>query len=207
MEDSVGEQKLLLVGSILDLQEKLKTLEYILDEAKESENKVTFEFFDELFNFIYSLLWESLVINIGWIFHKKAYEKNKKQNRSLYWYLEQLRHSKSVSENEINDYLKRLDNLTNEVDKVLKVRDKWVANRDKKAFENPDKYLKEVGLKLADVKILIKTAMEIIREKFPVTDLTSSGIHKLFWVIEYSDMLPKKIEEIKQKQKFAEIRN
>lgn len=204
MKDSVGEQKLLLVSAVLDLQKKFLTLEYILDEAKDPVNKVAFEFFDELFDFIYHLLWGNLVINIGWIFHKRAYENDKKKrNRSLYWYLEQLKNSNTVSENEFNDYVKKLDSLTNEIDKVLKVRDKWVAHRDKKACENPNKYLKEVGLKLADIKILVETAVEIIRDKFPITDLTSSGIHKLFWVIEYSDMLPEKIEEIKRKQQYA----
>jgi hypothetical protein len=53
-------------------------------------------------------------------------------------------------------------------------------------------------LKLKDVKVLIETADEIVQEHFPVSDLTSTGIHRLFWVIDFVEFLPEKIEKVKQ---------
>lgn len=95
----------------------------------------------------------------------------------------------------------KADSLDILVKKLRFVRDKWVVHRDKKAVENPDRFFKEIGLKLEDVKELVNTADEIIQEHFPVSDSNSFGIHRLFWVIEYVDMLPSKIEEIERELK------
>lgn len=203
MSDNLEEQKFLIIDAILDLNKKLKAIEYLLEEAKNPENKVTLKIFDELFELIYLLLWESVVINVSWLYEKNwKLDKNgkqikKKETRSLYWYIEEQKKSLPNKTAEFDIQLAKIDSLETLVGKVRSVRNKWVAHRDKKAFENPSNFLKGIGLKLDDVKILIETADEIIQEHFPISDLTETGIHRLFWVIEYADMLPEKIEEVR----------
>jgi AbiU2 len=210
MSNNVGEQKLLIVNAVLDLNKKLKAIKYILDKAKQPESKIALEIFDELFEFIYLLLWESVVINVSWLYEKDwKLDKNgkrikKKETRSLYWYLEEEKKSFPAKTSEFDTQIAKMESLEITVNKVRSVRDKWVAHRDKKAFENPSEFLKGISLKLEDVKILIETADEIVLGNLPISDLTSTGIHRLFWAIEFADMLPEKIEEIKHKIKLQE---
>lgn len=210
MSDNIGEQKFLVIDAVLDLKKKLNAIQYLLNQAKSPKNKVALDIFNELFELIYRLLWESVVINVSWLYEKN-WEINKSgkrvvknRTRSLYWYLEEQKKSFPNKVVEFDSQLTKLDNLETTVNKVRFVRNKWVAHRDKKAFENPSEFLKGIGLKLDDVKVLIDTADEVIQEHFPISDLTGTGISRLFWVIDYADLLPEKIEEISRKIRIAE---
>jgi hypothetical protein len=206
MSDSVLEQKLLIVDGILDLRKKIDAIEYILVKAKEPEGEIAIEFFDELFEFLYLLLWESTVVNISWLYEENWRTQNgkrvpKKQTRSLYWYLEEQKKSGPLVEAEVEGHLKSITGLKDKIIKVRAVRDKWLAHRDVRATGNPQEFIRSIGLKLEDVQILIETAHEIVQKNFPTTDLTQSGIHKLFWIVEFPYHLPDEIEKIKRFRK------
>jgi len=205
MSGNIEEQKKLIVDAILDLNRKLNAIKVILEEIQEPKGRIALEIFDELIDSIYFLLWESVVVNLSWLYERTwQLDKNgksikKKHTRSLYWYLEEQKNTFPTKTAEFNSQIAKIDALEATVKKLRSVRDQWVVHRDKKALENPDKFLKNVGLKFEDVTLLINTSDEIIKEHVPVTDHNSFGISRLFWAIEYADMLPSKIEEIEQK--------
>jgi hypothetical protein len=153
MSDSINKQKILIVDAVLDLKKKLNVIESLPEEAKLPENKVALKIFDELFEFVYLLVWESVVINVSWLYEKTWYEKNgnrvrKNKVRSLYWYIEEQKKSFPNKITTLDSQVLKIDNLEKTITKVRSIRNKWIAHRDKKAFENPSKYLKEIGLKL-----------------------------------------------------------
>ena len=207
MSANIWEQKKTIIDAVLDLKKKLNAIEYILEKVKEPKGKIALEIFDELLNSIFFLLLESIVVNLSWLYEKtwrfdKHGKKIKdKKIRSLFWYLEEQIKSNPQKADEFNLLITKADSLDALVKKLRSVRDKWVVHRDEKAVENPEKFLEEVGLKLEDVKKLINSADEIIQEHFPISDSNSFGIHRLFWVVEYADMLPSKIEEIERELK------
>ncbi|HEX8195783.1 MAG TPA: hypothetical protein VF571_06190 [Pyrinomonadaceae bacterium] len=183
MSKSVDEQKELIINAVLDLNQKLKALKYLLREAQDPENKIVVEIYNELLWFIHGLIWENIVINIGWLYDKNSYLRDRKKNRSLFWYLEEIKKASTSSESKVDAQLSRIDNLQAEVEKVRKLRNKWVAHKDKKFFENSAE-LQKAKITIQDLEILVKTAEEIIQEHHPITDLTGSGVERIFAVIE-----------------------
>lgn len=178
MSENIQEQENLVIKAVLDLNKKLDAFEYILKEAKNPRSKVAFEIFDELIT-IYRLILESMVVNLSWLY-EKTWKLNKHGNqckdkkvRSLYWYLEEQIKNYPTKATEFSSQIAKADDLEATVKKLRSVRDKLIVHKDKIAFENPDKFLKEVGLTFEDIKKLIKTADEIIHEHSPVNSFSS----------------------------------
>ncbi len=139
MSDSINKQKILIVDAVLDLKKKLNVIESLPEEAKLPENKVALKIFDELFEFVYLLVWESVVINVSWLYEKTWYEKNgnrvrKNKVRSLYWYIEEQKKSFPNKITTLDSQVLKIDNLEKTITKVRSIRNKWIAHRDKKAF-------------------------------------------------------------------------
>lgn len=174
MSKSLEEQKDFLIDAVLDLRQKVDALNYLiekLDERDKPEVKLAFDIFENLFEFIYLLLWDNVVIKLYWLFDKKG-------QRGLIWYLTEVKSKSELSENEINRQIERIELLNSEVEKVKRFRDKWIAHRDKEPFEKYEEFwAKEARLNISEIKSLTETAYEIIQEHFPVTDLTVSGIN------------------------------
>ncbi len=175
MDKSLEEQKDFFTGAVLDLKQKVDSLDYLtekLNEKEKPEVKLTFDIFDDLLEFIYLLLWDNIVIKLYWLYDKKG-------QRGLIWYLNEAKSSANgLSETDIDKQIKRIELLDGEIDKVKRFRDKWIAHRDKEPFEKHEKFwAKEERLTINEVKNLTDNAFEIIQEHFPVTDLTTSGIN------------------------------
>jgi hypothetical protein len=172
------------------------------------------------------LLWQSVVIDICWLYEKNwkrdrsgktVLDSNgsqiiKEETRSLFWFLDELKldekeeketrslfrslaglefdekEEKEAELNKIAEFDSRKKNKRNEllclektVSKVRLIRNKWVAHRDREAFENPNKFLKDVGLKIEDIKVLVEKAISIIQIDIEIVDGTQGfGINKLF---------------------------
>jgi hypothetical protein len=70
MSGNIEEQKKLIVDAILDLNRKLNAIEVILEEIQEPKGRIALEIFDELIDSIYFLLWESIVVNLSWLYER-----------------------------------------------------------------------------------------------------------------------------------------
>ncbi len=177
MKNNEEENQRRIVGHVLKLRLDFRTLKFLSSESAKAENSNTINVFNNLFGYIEGLIWNRLVITIGWLYHKKAYEKDKRKNRSLYWYVEQ-----SPNEAQKNKQMKLLDGVLDKVEKVLKIRDKaGVAHLDKVFLENEDDFFKKFGdLTLADIEPLVKTAEKIVYENHPTMDLSASGVETPF---------------------------
>jgi len=180
MSKGLEEQKDFLIDAVLDLKQKADALDYLirkLDEKEVPEVKLTLELFDNLLEFVYLLLWDNVVVTLYWIYDHKG-------QRGLIWYLNQIRTFKH-SEKKVDEQIAKIQSLSGEIKKVKKFRDKWIAHRDKEPLEKYDEFWKkEARLTIKEVETLSDTAFEIIREHYPVTDLTNSGIHIPFLLSE-----------------------
>ena len=180
MANSLESQKNKIVDEILELNKRLNALKYLLNVIKEKEKpeyKVAIDVYDEFFTLLHKLLWDSIVINLYWLYDKKG-------QRNLFWYLNQIEVSDPKAKVKIDIQLERVNTLTTEIDKVKKFRDKAIAHRDKKTFEESEEFWKkEERLNIQEVEMLVKTASEIMQEHFPIVDLTTSGIQKIFGLI------------------------
>jgi hypothetical protein len=179
MDKSLEEQKDFLIDAVLDLKQKVESLDFLIEKLKEQELpevKLTFQIFNSLLGFIYLLLWENITINLYWLFDKR------KGQRNLIWYLNEAKSSTLSSPKiDIDKQIKRIESLNKEIEKVKRFRDKWIAHRDKQTFENYEEFwAKNARLTINEVKDLANCAYEIIQEHFPVTDLTSSGVNVPF---------------------------
>jgi hypothetical protein len=178
---SLGKQKLLFVDAILDVQKKLKAIEYLLwrvDESEKLENRITFDVYKELLILLHKLLFENIVVTLCWLFDKKG-------DRSLFWYLKEAKTSQPNKATLIDSQIKKIENSSVELGKIKHIRDKWLAHRDKVTFENPEVFW-EKGKRpnIKDIKSLVATASEILESHFPAVDTTTHGIQKLFCLIE-----------------------
>lgn len=208
MKDSLDVQKDKIVNEILELDKRLKALKYLLEVVKQKDSpeyKVALAVYDEFLTLLYKLLWDSIVINLYWLYDKKG-------QRSLFWYLDQIEISNPKSTTKIDAQRRTIDSLVNEIDKVKKFRDKAVAHRDKKTFEESEEFWKkEERLNITEVEKLVTTAFEVMHEHFPITDLTTSGIQKIFGLIhlivyENPDFLDKMKESgLIEKLDYSEI--
>ncbi len=179
MDKSLEEQKDFLTAAVLDLKQKVDSLDYLIEKRKQNEDlevKLTFQIFNDLLEFIYSLLWDIITVKLYWIFDKR------KGQRSLIWYLNEAKSSTLNSpEIDIDKQIKRIESLDKEIEKVKRFRDQWIAHRDKKTFESYEQFwAKDARLTINEVKKLTSCAYEIIQEHFPVTDLTTSGVNVPF---------------------------
>ena len=174
MDKSLEEQKDFLTYAVLDLKQKLDSLDYLIEKLSEREKpdvKLAFDVFEDLLEFIYSLLWDNVVIKLYWLYDKKG-------QRGLIWYLNEAKSTSKLSQSEIDNQIARIDLLSSEVEKVKRFRDKWIAHRDKEPFEKYEEFwAKEARLNIHEVKDLTESAYEIIQEHFPVSDLTTSGVN------------------------------
>lgn len=182
MDKSLEKQKDLLVDAVLELQKKLKSLKYILAKGKEADKpeiKVAIGVFNDFLFFIHELLWDSIVINLYWLYDKRG-------QRSLYWYLIELRKSDSSFEQTVDKQIKEIDELESEIKRVKKFRNKWVAHKDKESFEKSEEFWKtEERLTIKEVEKLVEIASNIVQIECPIIDITSSEIHKLFALIHF----------------------
>ena len=179
-DESLEKQKELLVDAVLELQKKLNTLKYILAKGKEEskpEIKVVIGVFNDFLFFLHGLLWDSIVVNLYWLYDKKG-------ERSIYWYLNQLKQSEPCIEQKIDEQIKGIDEIENEIKRVKKFRNKWIAHKDKEPFEKSEEFWKrEERLTIEEVEKLVKIASNIVQIECPIIDTTSSGTHKLFALI------------------------
>lgn len=175
MDKSLEEQKDFLTGAVLDLKQKVDSLDYLIEQLKERdapEIKLAFQIFKDLFELIYLLLWENIVVKLYWLYDQKS-------QRGLIWYLNVAKSSSvKPSQIDIDKQINRIESLKGEIEKVKRFRDKWIAHRDKEPFEKYEEFWsKEVRLTMNEVKTLTNCAHEIIQEHFPITDATTSGIN------------------------------
>jgi len=177
LNNTLEEQKELLIDTVLELQKKLNALNYILAKGKEEnkpEIKVAIAIYDDFLFFLHGLLWDSIVTNLYWLYDKKG-------QRSIYWYLNQVKKSDSSFEQKVDEQIKEIDKLENEIKRVKKFRNKWVAHKDKEPFEKSEEFWKkEERLTIEEVEKLIEVVSKIVQIECPVSDLTNSGIHKIF---------------------------
>lgn len=176
LSKSLEEQKISVVDAVLDLEQKTNALVYLvgkLDEKDIPEVKLALEVFDDLLEFIYLLLWESIVINLYWLYDRKG-------QRGLIWYLKQIKNSE-LSGKKVDEHLKRIESLNNEIDlnneieKVKKIRNKWIAHRDKEPYVKYGEFWKKETIpSIQEIKTLTETAFEIVQEP---GDATNSGIN------------------------------
>ena len=178
MGKSLEEQKDFFTDAVLDLKQKVESLDFLIEKLKEQEIpevKLTFQIFNNLLEFIYLLLWDNITIKLYWIFDKR------KGQRSLIWYLNEAKSSTPNSQIDVDKQIERIELLDKEIEKVKRFRDKWIAHRDKQPFENYEQFWAKDGrLTINDVKNLTNCAYEIIQVHFPVADLTSSGVNVPF---------------------------
>lgn len=177
MNSNLDEQKELLIEAVLELQKKLNALKYILAKGKEEnkpEIKVAIGIFNEFLFFLHGLLWDSIVVNLYWLYDKKG-------ERSIYWYLNQLKKFDSSFEQEVDKQIIEINKQEVEIKRVKKFRNKWVAHKDKEPFEKSEEFWKkEERLTIEEVEKLIEVASKIVQIECPISDLTTSGIHKMF---------------------------
>lgn len=67
MDKSLEEQKDFLTYAVLDLKQKVDSLDYLIEKLSEREKpdvKLAFDVFEDLLEFIYSLLWDNVVIKL-----------------------------------------------------------------------------------------------------------------------------------------------
>jgi hypothetical protein len=186
-----GQQQLDIISAVLDLERKQKSIEYILEAVKKPENKNAVEIHNALLETLYRLLWENLILNICWLYDKKA-------KHNIFWHLEYLKKIKTGFETEINSLIAKIEKQENNVKKVRIVRNKWVAHRDEITFKNPDKFWAENKLLLKDIKEIVNAATEVTMEYFPVSRSFPSedlcGLPRLFFSIRES---PEFVEKLK----------
>jgi AbiU2 len=180
MSKSLEEQKDFIIDAVLNLQHKADSLDYLIGKLKEKDTpkvKIAFAVFDNLLEFVYLLLWENIVVNLYWLYDKKG-------QRSLIWYLKQMKAS-NPSEEKVDEQIKRIELLGSEIEKVKKFRNKWIAHRDKEPFEDWEEFWKKEGkLTIQEVKTLTETAFEIIQEHFSIPNSKNSGIQIPFLLSE-----------------------
>ena len=114
MDNNLEEQKELLIEAVLELQKKFSALKYILAIGKEEnkpEVKVAIGIYSDFLFFIRGLLWDSIVINLYWLYDKKG-------QRSIYWYLNQVKKFDSSFEQEVDEQIREIDKLENEIKRV-----------------------------------------------------------------------------------------
>lgn len=173
MDKSLEEQKDFLIGDVLDLKRKVDSLEYLIEKLKEREEpdvKLTFQIFNDLLEFIYFLLWDNITVKLYWLYDKKG-------QRGLIWYLNEAK-SSTVNPIQIDEQIKKIESLDDEIEKVKRFRNRWIAHRDKEPFEKHEEFwAKEAKLKMEHIKKLTDFACEIIQEHFPVNYSCDSGVH------------------------------
>ena len=67
----------------------------------------------------------------------------KKGREVFFWYLNQVQISDPKSKVKIDIQLERVNDLTTEIEKVKKFRDKAIVHRDKKTFEESEEFWKK----------------------------------------------------------------
>lgn len=191
-----------VVNTVLDLEMKLEGIDCLLETVQEPKGKVALEIFNDLIENLYILLWENSVVNLSWLFEKtgdvKGGRDNKKHVRSLYWYIEEQKRKCPDKADEADAQIARLDNLKIVLAKIRRVRNKWLCHRDEEACKDPSKFLREVSLNLDDMRLLVETGAEIIRNYIPVRRLEQFGIHKLFWAVEYPEHFVEGVEKVER---------
>lgn len=68
-----------IVGYVLGLRLDFRALKYLSDESARTDNVNTTKVFGDLFAYIEGLIWNRIVVTISWLYHKKAYQKDKKR--------------------------------------------------------------------------------------------------------------------------------
>lgn len=184
-----------VIDAVLDLALKLEGIDCILENAEKAEGQIALSVFGNLIEYIYILLWESIIINLQWMFEKPA----RKESRGLYWFINNKRKSDPENDKraEWDTLEKELDWHLDVVKKVRLIRHKWLAHRDKKACKDPTQFIKEVKLDLADVRLLIDVALKIVTKDFPVRRLGQLDVHKLFWAVEFPEDFVEEVRELK----------
>ncbi len=178
----IERQKEFIVDAVLNLHQKVKALEFLIEKYAEKEScevsNITFGVFGDLMDLIHSLLWDNIVVNCYWL-----YEKN--SERGLNWYIAQSA-SAVESVDRMEAQKKQIEALNDEMTRIKKFRDKWIVHRDKVAFNKYTEFWsKEKRVTLTDLRTLSNTAHEIVQENFPVSDLTNSGVHIPFVLTEW----------------------
>ncbi len=174
----VSNQMELFEDFIFDTKKQLDALNYIRSQAKISEKAeiaTTFQIYDELLRFLSRMLWEIIVLNLYSIFHNPT-------GVNIYWYLGKLKEVTPELSQRIDIKEDEVDNLN--LDKVKKLRDKWIAHKDKEAFENPQIFWEPgKGLHIPEMDELLGKAIEIVQLNGTISDLTGHGVEKLFALI------------------------
>lgn len=155
----------------------------LLKEFADTKNRLAW---NSVLGGLSSVLWDSLfdnlIVTLSWLYSSSSRDK-----RSLIWYLNQVKaNTKKFSADEIDNQLKRIDEIKDVIEKVKTVRDKWVGHRDPIAFNNPEQFSEDYKINLNEFETLIHVAEEIIAEHFgrfedahPIFDLPINGIDLL----------------------------
>ncbi|MEQ1644924.1 MAG: hypothetical protein ABL959_15855 [Pyrinomonadaceae bacterium] len=187
------QEKEFVIAAVLDLETELRTLEYIGNRQRQSENQINDIVFDTFGALIYPMctsIWHNAILKLYWLYDEKG-------QRGLRWFCGTL---ESPNEATIR-WKEAIDVNANELQKVRKFRDKWVAHRDKQASENPTEFWKDKErMTLKEARPLLTAAKALIEQDVKVMDATEFGIPKIFEVIDFLvQEYPESIQAMKQK--------
>jgi hydroxymethylpyrimidine pyrophosphatase-like HAD family hydrolase len=123
---------------------------------------------------VHRLLWDIIVVDLYWLFDQKG-------QRSIYWYLDQIAVSNPEFQKQAATALTDVNSAELEIVKVKKLRDKWIAHKDRAPFEDPEAFWRrEERLMIEEADRLVEIASNVIQIEREIVDTTSSGIHKIF---------------------------
>jgi AbiU2 len=183
MSNNVDSQKKLIWSAVTDLNKEVDALKYLL-QANTQENQTTISIFDQLLGRILMLLWKSIVIDISWLFDEKDFLRDKKKNRSLFWYSDQVRSASPLLANKLDEQFNKFSELQDEYKKFRRIRDKWLVHREKISFEKPEEFWEGDLPNIKDVDRFLEIANAVIQVDGEKVDITPSvGIGKLFLLL------------------------
>lgn len=206
MPNNVDDQKNLIWYAVTNLNKEVDALKYLL-EAKTEENQTIISIFDDLLGSILILLWKSVVIDISWLFDEKDFERDKKKNRSLFWYAEQVKNDSPSLANKLDEQFDKFGKLQDEYKKFRRIRDKWLVHREKASFEKFEEFWKGDLPTIGDVDVFLEIANAVIQVDGEKIDSTYGvGISKLFNFIKKLEQEYPKFDHIVTKYGFKKRR-
>ncbi len=169
---SLQEQKELIASSVQELDQKVRSLEYLnRDDVK--GKKVAIDIFEPLLSGFQDLLWESVIIQLSWLFDEAAFKNAKSPN--LFWFVEQYKDK---------DFKITLDE--NSYKTIRKFRDKWFAHRDKKTIQQFFTFWQGERPTIAAVREMADLALAVIALDQHYCDVTPGyAVNRIFNLIDH----------------------
>lgn len=153
-----------LITNIIDLNASLDLLRFLETTGKDEDSLQSWNTLPSLFSFVRNSSFNQIVLTLDRLLDLKG-------DRSVFWYLTQMKTHIGVFESdrrfsigELDEHLNRINSLQEEIEKISRCRDKWVAHRDKAYFDNPDKFWDEISIKISDLARPVDVLKELADE-------------------------------------------